>query len=266
MPLISFASPKGGVGKTTLTANVGAALQRLGWQVLVLDFDVQNSLRLHFAMPLSDGRGFAPELQRGEPWESLVFDTASGVMLLPFGTIDNEAARRFEMFLGQNPDWIEARVKPLRAEPDVLVLIDLPPGPSVYLDAMARIADLHIAVLLSDATSISVLPRIESGEFFRHSGGLGNGSKVRYVLNQVDIRRRLNRDVLTVLRSKLRERLIGVVYRDEALPEAIACQKLVAEFAPESKATYDIAQIARQIDGLLERAHHPASGAKVANR
>jgi hypothetical protein len=49
MPLICVCSPKGGVGKTTLTANLAYALARSGSKVLALDFDVQNALRLHFA-------------------------------------------------------------------------------------------------------------------------------------------------------------------------------------------------------------------------
>ena len=48
MPLICVCSPKGGVGKTTLAANLAWALARAGSKVLALDFDVQNALRLHF--------------------------------------------------------------------------------------------------------------------------------------------------------------------------------------------------------------------------
>jgi len=250
MPLLSFASPKGGVGKTTLTANVGHELQRLGWQVVALDFDVQNSLRLHFGMPLSDLRGFAPVAYREQDWRSLMFETESGLLLLPFGSLSNAESIEFETFLARHAGWLTERMQLFFEAPDVLVLVDLPPGPSVYLDAVAEVADLHIAVLLSDATSIALLPRIEAGEFYTGPMRRATGP-VRYVLNQVDIRRRLSRDVLTVLRARLRERLIGSVYRDESVPEAIASQKLVGDFAPSSKASFDFAEIAQQIDGLL---------------
>ena len=46
MPLICFASPKGGVGKTTLAANVACELERAGKEVVALDVDPQNALRL----------------------------------------------------------------------------------------------------------------------------------------------------------------------------------------------------------------------------
>ena len=44
MPIISVLNLKGGVGKTTLTANLGAALSRLGWKVLLIDIDLQGSM------------------------------------------------------------------------------------------------------------------------------------------------------------------------------------------------------------------------------
>lgn len=250
MPLLSFASPKGGVGKTTLTANVGRELQRMGWQVVALDFDVQNSLRLHFGMPLSDARGFALREQRDKDWRQQMFETDCGVLLLPFGALTNAEAIEFETFLVRHPDWLAQRVRLFCESPDVLVLIDLPPGPSAYLDAVADLEDLHIAVLLSDATSIALLPKLESGEFFIGTGRR-TGAPVHYLLNQVDIRRRLSRDVLTVMRARLRERLIGAIYRDESVPEAIASQQLVADFAPQSRASQDFAEIAQRVNGLL---------------
>ncbi len=251
MPLLSLASPKGGVGKTMLTANLAHELQRLGWQTVVVDFDLQNALRLHFAMMLSDGRGFAIPESLEAPWEELVFETPSGVLLLPFGTVAVEHARIVRQRLRHERDWLRLKLEPFLREPEVIVLIDLPPGHSVFLEAVSELADLNLAVLLPDATSIALLPRIECGEFFAARDGAPTRGTVRYVVNQLDLRRRLNRDVLTVLRTKLADRLLGVIYRDEYLSEAVASQRLVADFAPESKASYDIAALAASVDEML---------------
>jgi cellulose biosynthesis protein BcsQ len=63
MPIISVLNLKGGVGKTTLTANLGAALSRRGWKVLLIDLDLQGSLTSLFVpeqdqMILEENRSF----------------------------------------------------------------------------------------------------------------------------------------------------------------------------------------------------------------
>lgn len=44
MSVIAVANPKGGVGKTTVSLNLGVALQRLGYSVAMVDMDSQRSL------------------------------------------------------------------------------------------------------------------------------------------------------------------------------------------------------------------------------
>jgi cellulose biosynthesis protein BcsQ len=43
-PFVSVLNLKGGVGKTTITANLGASLAHLGYRVLLVDLDLQGSL------------------------------------------------------------------------------------------------------------------------------------------------------------------------------------------------------------------------------
>jgi len=66
MPILSVVNLKGGVGKTTITANLAAALDNLGWRVLLLDLDLQGSLSNLF---LSDA-----DLVRYEKDDSLLND------------------------------------------------------------------------------------------------------------------------------------------------------------------------------------------------
>lgn len=54
MPIISITQQKGGVGKTTATANLGAAFAARGQRVLVVDCDPQGSLSLAFGCELLD--------------------------------------------------------------------------------------------------------------------------------------------------------------------------------------------------------------------
>lgn len=50
MKVISISNNKGGVGKTTSTANIGAGLYRLGKKVLLIDLDPQSNLSQHFGI------------------------------------------------------------------------------------------------------------------------------------------------------------------------------------------------------------------------
>ena len=55
-PIISFINMKGGVGKTTVAANVGAHLETKGARVLFVDFDYQGTLSLMVAYSMNKDR------------------------------------------------------------------------------------------------------------------------------------------------------------------------------------------------------------------
>ncbi len=96
MPLVCVCSPKGGVGKTTMTANLAYALARAGSKVLALDFDVQNALRLHFGVPLSDSRGYVARAAESSDWSQFVLTAGGNIFVLPYGDATEPQRLAFE--------------------------------------------------------------------------------------------------------------------------------------------------------------------------
>jgi chromosome partitioning protein len=66
MRRIIVLNQKGGVGKTTTVANLGAALAELGRNVLMVDADPQANLSLHFGIEVPAGEPSLYTLMRGE--------------------------------------------------------------------------------------------------------------------------------------------------------------------------------------------------------
>jgi chromosome partitioning protein len=81
--VVSVINYKGGVGKTTLTANIGAELARRGRTVLLIDLDPQASLTFSFFTP--------------EQWERELADSCT--LLQWFGTVLDRAPKPLRGFV-----------------------------------------------------------------------------------------------------------------------------------------------------------------------
>lgn len=245
MPLLCLASPKGGVGKTSLAAGLAHALQRAGRQVLAIDCDPQNALRLHLGLPIADGAGFFARLQDRPDWRARVRTTPAGIALLPYGETDMRGALATASALDQDPELLLGPLREMLADPALIIVADTPPGASGALSVLAPHAALVLAVLLADAASTALIPDIDSGRFLGR-GTLGSllGPKLLVVLNQVDRHSRLSVAAAEGVAAHLGPRLAGAICRDDAVAEALACQRPVGIHAPGSAPAADIAALA----------------------
>lgn len=242
--VIAAVSPKGGVGKTTLVANLSAALAGRGRPLLMIDLDPQNALRLHHQMPLADSGGLAVQALRGEPWENAVFRGAFGVDCLAYGNLAEPDRRRFEQVVDADPNWFSRGIASLQLAPRSIVLVDTPPGGTVYLRQALGAATAVLAVMLPDAASFVTLPSMERwlDDYCRSRSDFRGGW---YMVNRMNSSRVLCRDVLSALSQQLGDRLSPqVVHFDASLEEALASQAPVSRYAPESIAARDIAALA----------------------
>jgi chromosome partitioning related protein ParA len=79
MLTLSVVATKGGVGKTTLCANIGGLLADMGYRVLLIDADIQPALTRHFQLSHIAEHGLTTMIQRG----ALADDCISHVSLPP---------------------------------------------------------------------------------------------------------------------------------------------------------------------------------------
>ena len=164
MSIIGVVSMKGGVGKTSSTANIAAAMAgKLGsGRVSVVDLDPQNALHLHFGLAGIQSVGVCKQSLDKEDWQDIAVETEFGVACLPYGAVEEKDREAFEALLTEDPLWIGDQLIGSGLNEDAVVLIDTPPGPSVYMKQVFACADLVIVILLADAGSYATVPAMES--------------------------------------------------------------------------------------------------------
>jgi chromosome partitioning related protein ParA len=91
---ISIVSTKGGVGKTTLTANLGSILVDVGQRVLLVDANVQPTLSSYYRLAQQAPRGLTDVLETGDTMDSVSVTTIGCDIVL-----SNDPEARL-------PDWI----------------------------------------------------------------------------------------------------------------------------------------------------------------
>ncbi|WP_110656202.1 cellulose biosynthesis protein BcsQ [Salinicola halimionae] len=244
MTLINLLSPKGGVGRTTLCANLGVALQQLGYRIVLVDLDPQNALRLHFQFPMGDERGLIDRFDSAGDWRHYLIGLTEGLELLPFGVASDAQWDRF-VAMRALPGELSRRLRALAQGPNTLILVDSHAARVSASPALIDDADLNLLVLMADSGSVALLPRLEAqvGSLRR----AGEEGRVGYLLNQVDTRARLKREITELMLNRLSPSLVGSVHRDEAIAEALAEQRSLFEQAPFSAAARDIEETARAL-------------------
>lgn len=247
MQIIAFISGKGGVGKSTLTANIAMALAQRGKRVLVIDLDPQNTQRHHLGMDPEEIAG----LIREGITSHAVFESPFGMKFIPFGRAHDDELEQFAKELNKNPNWVLDGIDSLGGEFD-FVFLDTPPGPTVYLKQALRAANRALVIVLADAASYATLPKI-TALVEQYTEGRSDFLGMYRLINQMPTRGRLGHQVRDAIFANQDQHVVPVViHKDERVSQALAFERPVLEYYPGCKASLDIQYVADWLIDCVE--------------
>ena len=262
MKRIAVINQKGGVGKTTTTVNLGAALARRGLRVLMLDMDPQANLTVHVdKRPDLEGRTMTNLLVENAPLQDLVQPTATpNLSVVPSDTslagVEQVLANR----IGRETILREA----LEAWPGAaacdFVLFDCPPSLGV-LSANALVAADHVVIpMQAEYLSLQGMAKLlEVIQLVQKR--LNPAIQIACVLPcMLDARTNLSTEVLREIESHFGAMLTTTRIRNNIkLAEAPSFGRTIFEHAPDSNGARDYEAFAGE---LLARVGMPAAGAE----
>jgi chromosome partitioning protein len=153
MHVISVANNKGGVGKSTTAAHVGAALASLGYRVLGIDMDPQGGLGAMLGHRTVTGKTVHNGLIDETPLEeSLRSTTVAGFDLVPANIELSYAAAR----LHTDPGWSDIMpelLAPMEPRYDYIVL-DSPPEFGILSMVALTASDLVVVPIQTEAMAL----------------------------------------------------------------------------------------------------------------
>jgi septum site-determining protein MinD len=228
--VISVVSGKGGVGKTTMTSNLGVALSKHGEDVVIIDGNFSGAnIAQHFGMGFQDVS--LNDVLEGDAYiTQAVAKHPEGVSVLPASILE-----------------FESETENLKHS-----LIDfLGDKDYVLIDAAAGVGDeVEAAVEASDEVLLVSKPELPS---------LTNTLGAKELADQKD------RDVIGLVLNEVRdenhevehedikelvgEDVIGRVPDHEHVREAIALRNPVVSYKPESRASHAIEDVAYKMRG-----------------
>lgn len=260
--ICTFFNHKGGVGKTTTTLNLGAALKRQGKRVLLMDIDPQANLTTSAGIAADVSPTVDAVFREQISAKACIIKTASGDVIP--STLDLSKAERDITNVIDRERILRRQLEELRDDYD-FILIDCPPSLGNLSINGVVAADKAYIPVQSEMLALKGLPVVLEIIDELHRKRVNPTLEVGGIIaTMYDERKVVCKTVMNQLRTVFGDKVFTTVIRDNVvLAEAPASGKSVFDYAPKSHGATDYDDLCEE---FLRREGLSAQGERTRSR
>lgn len=244
--LIAITSGKGGVGKTTLSANLGYTLWKLGFKVGMFDADI-GLANLDVILGVKTDKNILDVIQKKARLDDIIVPVEEGLYLIPGESGEEILKYSDDEMVGSVFDESE-----ILDDLDFL-LIDTGAGIGGHIQKFLSASDEVVVVTVPDPAAITdayATIKITSK----------TKSKIYLIINMVrsakeadDVFKRIKKVASVSIGKWLRLSLLGKINQDSYITKSTKTRTLLAREQPAAAPSLDIEDIALKLAESVER-------------